>query len=428
MPTFKAVVLKQHIRPDNTARLKIRVIHQRKITYIDAGLTVAKSDLTKKLALKTPAFIFKANDIIREYVDTCNKHAAAISQMTLDQVVKLLTDGSSEDIDFISFALDEIERIKSEGRKGVAKNHLTAIKALKRFSGDSLLVQDITAAFLQQFEHFIRTTPDKAENDTERPNKGMSRAPSLYMSSIRALHNRMKAYYNNEDLGVILIPFAPFTKYKLPAEKVTRKRAIDAEKVKAIMNLLDKSEAVRYNLAKDCYILSFCLIGMNSADLYDCSEIKGGWLTYKRMKTRTRRKDEAKISVKVQPEIEALVKKYKDKTGKRVFNFYQHYADSGTFGSAVNKGLKKIGEELGLEDLEFYSARHSWATIALNKVKIDLSTVHLALNHVDPGMEVTKIYWEDDWSMINDANRKVLDYIKDIKEKEPESGKEIKED
>ena len=100
--------------------------------------------------------------------------------------------------------------------------------------------------------------------------------------------------------------------------------------------------------------------------------------------------------------------------------------DSGTFGSAVNKGLKKIGEELGLEDLEFYSARHSWATIALNKVKIDLSTVHLALNHVDPGMEVTKIYWEDDWSMTNGANRKVLDYIKDIKEKEPEPDKVIK--
>jgi len=346
--------------------------------------------------------------------------------MTLDQLVKLLTDDSSEDIDFISFALDEIERIKSEGRKGVAKNHLTAIKALIRFSGKSLNAQDITAAFLQQFEHFIRTTPDKAENNTERSNKGMSRAPSLYMSSIRALHNRMKAHYNNEDLGVILVPFSPFAKYKLPVEKVTRKRAIDAEKVKAIMNLPDKLEAVRYNLAKDCYILSFCLIGMNSADLYDCTELKGGWLTYKRMKTRTRRKDEAKISVKVQPEIEALVKKYKDKTGKRVFNFYQHYADSGTFGSAINKGLKKIGEELGLEDLEFYSARHSWATIALNKVKIDLSSVHLALNHVDPGMEVTKIYWEDDWSMINDANRKVLDYIKDVKEKEPLSGKVTK--
>ena len=31
----------------------------------------------------------------------------------------------------------------------------------------------------------------------------------------------------------------------------------------------------RYNLAKDCFILSFCLMGINSADLYNATEMKG---------------------------------------------------------------------------------------------------------------------------------------------------------
>ena len=63
------------------------------------------------------------------------------------------------------------------------------------------------------------------------------------------------------------------------------------------------------------------------------------------------------------------------------------------------------------EDLEFYSARHSWATIAINKVRIDKYTVHSALNHLDESMKVTDIYIERDFSTENSANTKVLEYV-----------------
>lgn len=35
----------------------------------------------------------------------------------------------------------------------------------------------------------------------------------------------------------------------------------------------------RYNLAKDCFILSFCLMGINSADLYNATEMRGTLLS-----------------------------------------------------------------------------------------------------------------------------------------------------
>ena len=54
-------------------------------------------------------------------------------------------------------------------------------------------------------------------------------------------------------------------------------------------------------------------------------------------------------------------KKYKDHTGQRVFNFYKLYASVDSFTAAINKGLKKIGDDLGIDDLEFYAARHTWA-------------------------------------------------------------------
>jgi integrase len=73
--------------------------------------------------------------------------------------------------------------------------------------------------------------------------------------------------------------------------------------------------------------------------------------------------------------------------------------------------LKTIGKELKLPDLEYYAARHSWATIALNKCKIDKYTVHAALNHVDESMRVTDIYIERDFVNENKANQKVIKYV-----------------
>lgn len=58
-----------------------------------------------------------------------------------------------------------------------------------------------------------------------------------------------------------------------------------------------------------------------------------------------------------------------------------------------------------------YIARHTWATIAINDVGIDKYTVHTALNHVDETMRVTDIYIKKDWSNIDNANRRVLDFM-----------------
>ena len=59
----------------------------------------------------------------------------------------------------------------------------------------------------------------------------------------------------------------------------------------------------------------------------------------------------------------------------------------------------------------FYISRHTWATIALNKVGIDKYIVHAALNHIDDSMKVTDIYIERDFVNENKANAKVVKYV-----------------
>ena len=94
------------------------------------------------------------------------------------------------------------------------------------------------------------------------------------------------------------------------------------------------------------------------------------------------------------------------------------YRDENTFNQAVNKGLKEIGSQLNIDDLEFYAARHSWATIALNVLKINKYVVHEGLNHVDEEMKVTDIYIEKDFKAINEANSMVLKFIYSDKSEE----------
>lgn len=151
---------------------------------------------------------------------------------------------------------------------------------------------------------------------------------------------------------------------------------------------------------------------MNGVDLYNCKEYKDGRITYQRVKTKERRIDKAEISIKVVPEIQPLVDKYRDPTGERVFRFYKMYSSMDTISAAINKGLKKIGKLIGVDDLEFYAVRHSWATIALNDAGVDKYTVHTALNHVNDSMRVTDIYIRKSWDMIDEANRKVMDLLK----------------
>jgi integrase len=166
-------------------------------------------------------------------------------------------------------------------------------------------------------------------------------------------------------------------------------------------------------------MLSFCLWGTNAVDLYECTDYKNGRITYDRTKTKSRRDDYANISIKVEPEILPLMEKYRDKTGERVFCFYQMYSDPHALNDAIGKGMRGIEKKgmgglrqaLDIDNLTFYTARHSFASIATNDVKINKYTVHEMLNHVIKELKITDIYVNKDWSPMDEANRKLLDFV-----------------
>lgn len=425
MATFKSLIQKHHKKADGTWNVKIRVTHNRQIKYLATPIYAKADDITRTFKLKKN-ITDKTDKIIDIYQDICADLGLRLKNMPMEELISELENESKpkvDSIDFFSFANEFIATMEQNGQTGTAKNYKCAIKALKRLvKRDTLYISEINNSLLTDFSQML--IKEKEERNKVQAKKGIRitshRALSQYLGNLRHLHNEAKAKYNDEEFNKIPIPWSPFAKFKVPAEEKTRKRSLPTEKIRAIINLpyiyrknarKKATQNCRYNLAKDVFVLSFGLLGMNTADLFNCTILSNDRITYFREKTKSRRSDEAKIIVDIQEQIRELFDLYADKTGKRVFRFYQMYRDENTFNQAVNKGLKEIGKLLKIDDLEFYAARHSWATIALNVLKINKYIVHEGLNHVDEEMKVTDIYIEKDFKAINEANSMVLKFI-----------------
>lgn len=419
MLTIKAEIKRSELKVDGTYNVKIRFTLDRKVKRLSTNLFVTQQDLTKSLKFKEDTSIKREIDrLVLYYREQCLKLQLDQNHYSLDEIIEFLNgeQEKQQTIDFIKFSREWIASATIKG----APNYTTAINALVRFVGkEELDINLITLDFLEQFKAFLIGERDARTKKLMQQGKRVTsnRTLSLYLVSIKKLFSEAKRKFNKKDKNLILIPNSPFEDFKIPKQEATRKRAIPADIIKKVWKLPYKDmkkgykSTCRYNLAKDCFILSFCLMGINSADLYNATEMEGNTIVYNRTKTKDRRLDKAQMKVDIPRLILPLVEKYKDKTGKRLFNFYQYYADEKDFNKAINYGLKEICTILEIDDLEYYAARHSWATIALNKAGIDKYIVHAALNHIDDAMKVTDIYIERDFVNENKANTKVAKYV-----------------
>lgn len=419
MLTINAEIKANGQRSDGTYNVKLRFTLKRKMRRLSTSLFVTSKDLNKELRIKQSSPIKREVDsLIRNYQERCAKLQIELNNYTIDDVMSYL-DGErkkQEKIDFIKFSREWITSATIKG----APNYTTAVNAFIRFIGkEELDINLITLELLEQFKAFLNKEREARTIRLRQQGKRIpsNRTLSLYLVSIKKLFKEAQKKYNNKEKNLILIPNSPFSDFEIPKQESTRKRALSADIINKVWKLPYKDTkkgykaTCRYNLAKDCFILSFALIGINSADLYNVTEMTENTIIYYRTKTKGRRLDSAKMKVEIPSIIMPLIEKYKDKTGKRIFSFYQYYADEKAFNKAINYGLKEIGALLEIDDLEYYAARHSWATIALNKAGIDKYTVHAALNHVDESMKVTDIYIERDFVNENKANAKVVKYV-----------------
>jgi integrase len=379
-------------RSDGKRKIYVILSQHGKRKRLDPKIDVAPEDMKKtkagiKLSASRQNALDKALARYRDMIYQVEKDHMG-QYIDVDMLYDHLTGKKSADggIDFFAFAEEYIASSKMKG----AKNYRTMLNDLERHLGKRVLpFSDITYAMLD----------DYARSLDDRP-----RAKTLYLGAIRHLHNEARRRYNTDTEMVISTTI--FDRFRVPRQQQKGQRALPVEVLRQVFAFQGRGRAA---LARDCFVLSFLLMGMNSADLYDDdAKVVDGKICYHRKKVRDRRQDKAYIEVTIPEEAKALMQKYAGK--KRVFKFHEMYSDEGTFNKAINIGLRKIKEALGLEELQFYQARHTWASIARNECGIDAYTVDKALNHIPKDMALLDVYVKKDYRLINEANKKVIAY------------------
>lgn len=423
MATFQTCIFAHQKKTNGSYLIKLRITHHRASRWISTNLIACPDDVSRGLKIKNEKLNRKCRELENTCIDLCNELGYAVEDMSIDELVARIKAGLKGPEHFQLDFAKYIDTAAAKMNPGTGGVYRTALNALRRYAGrDHIDIQEINTGFIRGFVQFLESEPSqrganrKSATDHTPTRKG-TRAESLYLARIKTMWNRAKEEFNDEEMGIMPIKGNPFKSIHIKAAAPTSKRAITPETIQRMIDL-PPFESLRVQRARDCFLLSFALMGMNSADMLTCAPQKDGEIIYFRQKTSSRRHDQAEMRVLIEPCVQRLVERYRDQTGRRLFNFHLKYADRYSFSKSLNKGLKVVGKAVGVDDLTFYAARHSMATIArtpestetgkIGGAGLEKYMVHEMLNHVDPAMKVTDIYLVKDWSVLWNANKKLL--------------------
>lgn len=325
---------------------------------------------------------------IEEYIIELNR-AGKLRELS-DKALKakltaFLEDKPTDERTFTSYIEEFKQKKDNPGTQGLYHGTLLKVEEYSPY----VTLSDIDKSWLEKFEKWM------TDNGLKTNTRG------IHLRNIRAVIN----YCIDEEYTTLY----PFRKFKVKKEE-TDHRCLSREQLQTLRDYPCEEHQERY---RDIFMLMVYLIGINAVDLFNLKEIKNGRIEYTRAKTKK------KYSIKVEPEAQAIIDRYRGKNYLLfVLDEYNSYKD---FLHRMNNNLKEIGQikRVGrggkkvhtpiLPTLSSYWARHTWATLAA-QLEVPIETISAALGH-QHGSPVTSIYVQFERKKIDEANRKVLDYL-----------------
>lgn len=392
MPTFKAKI--RNRRANGFHPVYILCTHHGKPAYIRTDLVVQDSGVNEKGEVTDPRILMRASAIICTYYDKLQ--GKRIDNLTAKEVVEIATDSAVEDIPFSDFAEAYIRKISDRGVKR-ADNYRYALNSFLSFAGKpSIGFSEITSKLLRGWVDSLAHT---------------KRAKSMYPTLLKAIFNAGMEEYNDYDRGVVRVANRPFEFLKIPSGDTPDKRSVSVEQLRAFFAHTPIGGQAQY--AQDVARVSFCLAGMNVADLYELTPDNLQWdkLCYHRAKTKGKRSDKAYMEVSIPPQaMDALARLTEGARDGYLLNLSARYYDRHSCTSYISRGIAKLCKEAGLPPMTSYALRHSWATIARNEVGASEEDVAFALNHIS-AHKVTDRYIRKDYARVDKLNAEVVGLV-----------------
>ena len=378
--------------------LRIRLTNNRKKVELSTGINLLPNDLENALSEKPRPQNAKWKSLIVNFTSKLDEikcellksGRSDVDVRVIKEIVRKECFGIDVEEDFGQFVRHYQTFMNGKTNKGTKGVYQHTLDRMRLFDPgiDKKSFEDIDLKWLTAFEAFCAKTACKNSRN-------------IHLRNIRAVFNNAIDYE--------LTTAYPFRRFKIRPED-TRKRSLTVEDLRKLFNCDVEPYAELY---RDMFRLIFMLIGINTVDLHSLKKIEHGRINYKRAKTGRL------YSIKVEPEAMEIIEKYKGTSG--LLCVADRWSDSRNFTHQTNKALQRIGEmerkgrggkkiiTSEFPGLTTYWARHSWATIAY-ELGISKDIIAQALGHSD-GHGTTNIYIREDMRKVDEANRKVLDWV-----------------
>ena len=346
MVTIKLALLKGKRAKDGTYKIRIAIGHKSETHYITTRFSVnSPSQFSGGVVVGIPdahAVNVKLRHLLNDYEQRLER-VSDPDQYTAKELRGLLKDmrsnGTSSAETFTGVTEQYVKELRQDGRDSYADMLTFNLKRFKEYTGGDIFLSQLSTQTVTDYERWMRR-------------QGMSQTTiSMHLSMCRTIINRaIRAQLVRYDVH-------PFTYWKRPADE---EREIDIS-VEDMRKIRDYTPTLKKHIvARDIFLLSYYLGGINMVDLLavDFRNIK--ILEYVRHKSRNTKQSDKRISFTIQPEAQAIIDRYRTRNGKLDFGYKFAYKN---FVCYVNNALKEIAATLDLDigrKICYYSARKSF--------------------------------------------------------------------
>ena len=345
MATIKLAVLKHTQSKDGSYKIRIAIGHRSETHYIVTKYKVnSPSEFVGGIVTRVPnahEINVKLRNLLNDY-DERLERIPSPEDYTCKELRDLLKSmrPHSSTATFSQVSEQYQKELIEDGRGSYAGMLQNSLRLFRDFSGGDMFLSEISTVTISEFERWLKR-------------KGLSQTYiSMTLSMTRTIINRaIRAQ-------LVIYQLHPFAYWKRPADE-EREIDISVEELAAIRDAQPKLKKQR--IARDLFMLSYYLGGINLIDLLNIDFRGVSVLEYVRHKSRNTKTSDKRISFTIQPEAKELIKKWMNRnTGKLDFGYKFSYKN---FLQFITRSIKSLAKDLDIQNYKkvcYYTARKSF--------------------------------------------------------------------
>lgn len=395
MATLKLTIFKAKALKDGRHKIRIAVCHKQETCYIVTRFIVDNLSQFKngQVVKRQDASIIntKLRSILNELQNKLDsiKHPSLYSCRQLkDMLVQEVREENNNLITYQKACEVFIDELNLMDRHSYAILIERSCRYFTEFAKGDIFLSDITPEIIESFSKFLKNK--KKIGDTTN---------GMMLSQLRAVINK------NITEGKVRYEVHPFSKKKIPKSRI---REVDISLESLNLIRCSKLEKRKYRVARDIFMLSFYLGGINLIDMLNI-KFDSNTIEYVRVKTRFKTESETRITMPITEPAKEIINRWINKRTKKLdfgYKFSYH-----NFSRYTCRGISELAKELGIkEKVIFYSARKTFAQFA-SDLGIPDNVIDYCLGHSTKSKGIIRFYTKVKQKQAEIAINRVIDYV-----------------